>query len=107
MKHTKEQKILQQVITEAWNNPSFKNELLNNPMEAIKNLTGKTIKLPKGVEELKVVDQMNPKYSYLNIPTPPNMENVELTDEQLEAVTGGNGNNYDPNDTEPIFGIDG
>jgi len=94
---TKEQKITQQVIAEAWNNPSFKKELIDSPIEAIKNLTGETIKLPNGVNRIKVVDQTDSTCSYFNIPVQPNMDNVELTDAQLEIVAGGG---------DPIFPLD-
>ena len=91
MELTKEQKVAQQIITEAWNNPTFKQELINSPIEAIEKLTGETIKLPEGVNRMEVVDQTDSTCSYFNLPAKPNMEDVELTDEQLEAVSGGDG----------------
>jgi len=89
MELTKEQKIAQHVITEAWNNPSFKKELIASPFEAIQKLTGETITLPDGVDKLVVVDQTDPSCSYFNIPGPPNLDDFELTDAQLEAIAGG------------------
>lgn len=92
MELTKEQKFAQRIIAEAWDNPLFKKELIASPFEAIEKLTGVAIKLPDGVERLEVVDQSDTTCSYFNIPAPPNMDDVELTDEQLEVIAGGNGN---------------
>lgn len=88
MELTKEQKILQQVITEAWNNPTFKQELINSPEEAIKNLTGDSFTLPEG-KTLQVFDQSNKDVICLNIPQQPNVEDMQLTDKELEMVAGG------------------
>lgn len=106
MELTKEQKVAQQIITEAWNNPTFKQELINSPIEAIQTLTGETIKLPEGVTHMEVVDQTDSTCSYFNLPAKPNMEDVELTDEQLEIVSGG-GEGVPPNvDDLPGIAID-
>ncbi len=88
MEITKEQKILQQVLSEAWRNPAFKQELIASPEAAIKKLTGEFFELPKG-KKLQVFDQSSPDIICLNIPQEPNMDNVELTDDELELVAGG------------------
>ena len=90
MEYTREQGILQKVVSEAWNNPGFKEELIANPQEATKKLTGKTFNLPEGFTTLEICDQSKPGVLYLNIPEKPNFENVELTDKELEVVAGGN-----------------
>jgi hypothetical protein len=36
-----------------------------------------------------VEDQTNPSIIYLNIPAKPDYSNIELTDEQLEVIAGG------------------
>ena len=46
MEFTKEQKIFQTIVQKAWEDATFKQELLANPIQAIENLTGKRIKLP-------------------------------------------------------------
>lgn len=92
MELTKEQKVTQQVIAEAWSNPDFKAELINSPIKAIQKLTGATIKLPEGVNRMEVADQSDPTCTYFNIPVELNMDDVELTDAQLEIVAGGSGN---------------
>ncbi len=110
MEITNEQKILSQVINEAWNNPSFKQELMATPQEAVMKLTGETFSLPEG-KTLEVCDNSKPGVVYLNIPEAPNMENLELTDAQLEVVAGGMiprehtlGSIKNPKNTIPITG---
>lgn len=88
MANYKEQKSLQAIITEAWENETFKNDLINNPKEVIESFMGQSINLPGG-KELQVVDQTNENVIYINIPAEPNMEDLELNEEQLEAVAGG------------------
>lgn len=90
MEQSKEQKrVMDQVINEAWNNPKFKKELIDSPIEAIERFTGKKVTLPNGRSKMQVVDQTDPNCSYLNIPAKPNLENVELNEEQLEFIAGG------------------
>jgi len=83
------QEVLSQVISECWSNPNFKTEFIANPVEAIKTLTGKSILLPEGMESIKVVDESNPTTVYINIPAEPNLDNIELTERELEVVSGG------------------
>ena len=80
---------MDQVIREAWNNPTFKKELIASPIKAIEKFTGKTVTLPPSTNRMVVVDQNDASCSYFNLPAKPNLENVELTDEQLETVAGG------------------
>lgn len=87
MEQTKEQRVLQQVINEAWENEAFKAELLGNPIKAIEKLTGEKLSLPEG-KELIVRDQTHENVIYINIPQVAEVD-VELTDNQLEAVSGG------------------
>lgn len=89
MQISQDQKIVSQVLNEAWSNPAFKEELIASPIEAIKKLTGFTFQLPEGVERFEVVDQTNPSVLHINIPAEPNMEDVELSEAQLEVVAGG------------------
>ena len=87
-KQKKAQEFLQNIITEAWENETFKQELINSPVETLNAFTGKTANLPND-KKLVVVDQTNPNYIYLNIPSKPNLDDMELNDEQLEMVSGG------------------
>ena len=88
MELTKEQKLTQQIINKAWEDDNFKRELLANPLEAIENLTGEKVVLPAG-KKFIVRDQTNEETIYINIPAEQNLEDVELNEEQLEAVAGG------------------
>ncbi len=83
------QEVLSQVISECWSNPNFKAEFIANPEEAIKTLTGKTVVLPEGMDSIQVVDESNPTTIYVNIPAEPNLDNVELSEQELEMVSGG------------------
>ena len=84
----KEQEVLHQVIAEAWTNQAFKQQLIDNPVAAIKALTGQDVQLPAG-KTLAVFDQSDNNIVCLNIPPQPNLEDLELTEAQLEVVAGG------------------
>ncbi len=84
----KSQELLQKVIYRAWEDEAFKQELLVNPIEAIKKATGETVYLPKD-KTLIVRDQTNESTIYINIPAESNMEDIELNEEQLEFIAGG------------------
>ncbi len=79
-------KVIQTVINKAWEDDSFRKKLVNNPNAAITSLTGGSV--PANYE-LVVADQTDPATIYLNIPPKPNFDNMELSDEQLEQVAGG------------------
>lgn len=84
----KSQELLHTIITKAWDDEAFKQELIDNPLEAIEKATGERIKLPEG-KTLIVKDQTDDSKIYINIPAEPNMEDIELNEEQLEAIAGG------------------
>lgn len=88
MKLTNEQQLLQDVICEAWENETFKKELLENPIETIEKFTGKTVQIPEG-KKFVVRDQSNESAIYINIPVNKKVEDAELTEDQLELVAGG------------------
>lgn len=88
MQLTKEQKILQTVITKAWENESYKKELIKKPVNAIEELTGVKLNVPKG-KKVVVVDQTDSSTVYINIPAEPNMDDIELNETQLEIIAGG------------------
>ncbi len=79
------EKNLKTIIKKAWEDESFKQELVSNPVQAIEKLSGKPLDL-KG-KKLIVTDQTDYSAVYINIPANP--ENMELTDAELEAVAGG------------------
>ncbi len=88
MEFTKEQKLYTEIVQKAWEDDQFKSELLADPVAAIEKLTGQKISLPQG-KTLIVRDQTNESTVYINIPAKLNTEDVELNEEQLEAVAGG------------------
>lgn len=87
-KQKKSQELLQTIIQKAWEDDSFKQELVANPLEAIEKATGERIHLPKG-KTLIVKDQTDESIVYINIPAEVNVEDMELNEEQLEVIAGG------------------
>jgi len=93
MKITKEQQqkgieFLGGLVKKAQNNLEFKRELIKNPKVKIEEYSKESFKIPKGLDVI-VEDQTDKSFVYLNIPTKPDFSNIELTDEQLEIVAGG------------------
>ena len=78
------QELEAQLIARAWQDEAFKRELLSDPRAAIARVTGSS--LPPGLE-VKVVEE-TPNTVYVVIP----LNTTELSDEQLEAAAGGQGN---------------
>ena len=76
-----------EIVQKAWEDENFKKELIANPIEAIENLTGKKLNLPKG-KTLVVRDKTAEDTVYINIPAAPEVD-AELNVEQLEAASGG------------------
>ena len=85
---TKNQKIISKLLDKAWEDDGFKADLISNPEEVIKNATGEMFDLPDG-KTIEVVDQTDPNKVYFNLSPKPDMDEIELTDEQLELIAGG------------------
>ncbi|MCK8496021.1 NHLP leader peptide family RiPP precursor [Spirosoma sp. RP8] len=88
MEITQEQKLYGQIVQKAWEDATFKAELVANPLSAIEKLIGQKLNLPQG-KTLLVRDQTDEGTVYINLPTKVNTEDVELNEEQLETVAGG------------------
>lgn len=108
MELTNDQEILQSVVKKAWQDPAFKSNLIQAPIVTIENFLGHPINLPAG-KKLAFVDQTDSSTIFVNIPAEPNLEDMELSEEQLDVVSGGQAgdppiyikpNNYEGN----IFG---
>jgi hypothetical protein len=88
----KTEKIINQIIQKSWSNSKFKKQLINDPLNTIEFHTGYKLVLNKN-ETLKIEDQTDSNIIFLNIPRSVQgsnfQENLELTDEQLESVSGG------------------
>jgi len=88
MELTREKQLFQNIISKAWEDETFKAALIANPVQAIETLTGEKVHLPEG-RQLVVRDQTSEETIYINIPVTQKMDDVELNEEQLEAVAGG------------------
>lgn len=84
----KGQELMQELISRSWENENFKQRLIENPAAVIEEVTGRPVHLPEG-KRIVVQDQSNDNVVYINIPAQPNLDELELTDEQLEKVAGG------------------
>ena len=87
-KQQKGAELLNILFDKAWNDDAFKQQLIDNPITSIEGITGKSFMMPEN-KKLIVDDQTDESVIYLNIPHKPNMDEMELTDEQLEQVAGG------------------
>lgn len=76
------------IVAKCWSSPEFKNELIRDPQTALLREFGCHIVIPEG-KKLVIKDQTDPKYVTINIPAAPQIEDLVLTDEELELVSGG------------------
>jgi hypothetical protein len=93
MTYTKEHQekgaeLMRTLVEKAWESATFKDQLVNNPIATIQEFTNKSFAMPEN-KRLVVEDQTNKSVIYLNIPAQLNLDEIELTDEQLEMVAGG------------------
>jgi hypothetical protein len=93
MKFTKEaedkgQEVYQQLVEKAWESATFKEQLIANPAQTIAEFTGSSSELLKNTNFV-VEDQSDADTIFINIPINPNSEAMELSDEQLDQVSGG------------------
>ena len=78
---------LAKILTEkAWESSTFKNQLIENPVSTIESVIG--YKMPSDTKVV-VEDQTDTSTIYFNIPKKIDINELELTDEQLEMVAGG------------------
>lgn len=90
MELTNDQKILDAIVKKAWEDPTFKSNLITSPVATIESFLGHSIHLPEG-KNIAFVDQTDSSTIFINIPAEVNMEDVELNEEQLDLVAGGDG----------------
>jgi len=88
MEPKEKQKLIQTIVNMAWEDESFKNELLDNPLNAIESLAEESIKIPQN-KTIVVNDQSDESVIYINIPPRVKIEDLELSEEQLDIVAGG------------------
>lgn len=87
-KQNQAQDIVRSIVTKCWEDASFKQELVNSPVQTLEKYSDGKLSLPAG-KQLVVVDQTDSSKLYLNIHAKPDFDNLELSDEQLEMVAGG------------------
>lgn len=80
--------IMKTLAQKAWESSAFKEQLIKNPVATIEQVTGKTVTMLVNTKFV-VEDQTDETVIYLNIPAEPNLDNLVLTEEQLETISGG------------------
>jgi hypothetical protein len=80
------EELIMTLAQKAWESSTFKEQLISNPVSTIESVTGQ--KMLSGTKVL-VEDQTDDSIIYLNIPKKIDVNSLELTDEQLEMVSGG------------------
>jgi hypothetical protein len=73
------------IISQAWKDEAYKQELFSNPKAVIEREFG--VQLPTEVS-VRVMEE-NSTNLYFVLPMHPDLSGAELSDEQLEAVAGG------------------
>lgn len=84
----KGQKLIADLVTKCWEDEKFKNQLLNDSKKTVNEFTDNKFSLPENMV-LKVEDQTNKNLIFLNIPKKPNFDSIQLSDEELESIAGG------------------
>ncbi|WP_269236243.1 NHLP leader peptide family RiPP precursor [Flavobacterium flavigenum] len=92
-----DQKILESIVKKAWDDPVFKSNLIASPIQTLESFLGKPIQLPEG-KTISVIDKSNASAIYISIPVNPEiiMEDAELSEEQLDYISGGGGDGQTP-----------
>jgi hypothetical protein len=88
MERINDQVFLQRLTKKVKEDPRFKKKLMENPTEVIETFLGSRVTLPKGMK-IVVVDQTDPSTIFINLPSIQSTEDVELSEEQLDVVSGG------------------
>lgn len=78
--------LLKTLAQKAWESSAFKEQLIENPIATIESITGE--KMQPDINVI-VEDQTDTSKVYLIIPRKVELDELELTDEQLEMVAGG------------------
>ncbi len=108
MKVTTEQRILIRAIEKAWASQSFMNRLIEKPMETLDDISNGSFEPPLGYSiefvhrpDIDIVDinvtqltEDRPgRVLRINIPQEPDLDSLQLTEDQLEIVSAGSEEN--------------
>lgn len=86
---TQMQNFFHKLYAKCWEDEGFKQSLITSPKETIRSFVDNDkFQLPENIEFV-VSDQTNPNVAYINIPAQPSLDDLQLSDEQLEMVAGG------------------
>jgi hypothetical protein len=80
--------LLQTLAQKAWESSAFKEQLVKNPVATIEQVTGKSL-TNLNDKRIVVEDQTDESVIYINIPAKVSMDDLSLTEEQLEQIAGG------------------
>ncbi|RSK47567.1 TOMM propeptide domain-containing protein [Hymenobacter rigui] len=80
--------LMQLLAQKAWESSTFKEQLIKNPVETIELVTGKKVTMFQN-KKIAVEDQTDESVIYFNIPAKPDFDDLALTEEQLETISGG------------------
>ncbi len=84
----KGQEVLNTIIRKSWEDETFKQELISNPVAIINNMNLEGLDIPVD-KKIVAEDQTDTSKIFLNIPAKPDLDSLELSDEELESISGG------------------
>lgn len=85
---SKGRKFYQDLIQKSWEDNTFKEQLIKNPVETIEKFNGFRPNQGNNIS-IVVEDQGDENTIYLNIPAKFDIDSLELSDEDLDTVSGG------------------
>lgn len=91
MQTTNDQQVLDSIVQKAWKDSTFKANLIANPRTTIETFLGHPMSLPAD-KNICFVDQTDATTVFINIPAEPNLDDMELDEDQLDIISGGDGN---------------
>lgn len=94
----KGQEVFFRIIAEAWENDEFKELLLTNPEETLEKFFGRKLPIDK---KIKVTDQSDPDYLYINIPIKP--QNFETRKKKQDRAASQKVSNEGITDYESLY----
>lgn len=80
--------LVKTLAQKAWESSAFKEQLIKNPVATIEQVTGKDLSILSD-KRIVVEDQTDESVIYFNIPAKVDVDELELTEEQLELIAGG------------------